>query len=84
MINRKKMTVSLIIGIYLSCTLFISIKFPPIISDLPFAAIDALPQNGVAVLLDHMRIVFDAGYGIGQSAVAFLCAWLFIKLKGVH
>ncbi len=85
MISKRKMAFSLILGIYLSCVLFISINFPPIISDMPLATVDALPQNAIAVFLDHIRIAFDAGYGIGQSAVAFLCAWflycIWDKLK---
>ena len=63
MVNKKRIIVSLILGIYLSCVLFISINFPPIISDLPLATVDALPQNAIAVFLNHVRIAFDAGYG---------------------
>ena len=82
MVNKMRIIVSLILGIYLSCVLFISINFPPIISDLPLATVDALPQNAIAVFLNHVRIAFDAGYGIGQSAVAFLCAWFLYCIWG--
>lgn len=67
----------------MSCVIFISIHFPPIVSDLPLATgSDTLPQNVVAVFLDHIRIAFDAGYGIGQSSIAFLYAWFLYYIWG--
>lgn len=70
----KRKLFSLLYGLYLSLTFHISLHFPPLVSTAPLATVDALPQNAIAVFLNHLRIAFEAGYGLEQSLMAILIA----------
>lgn len=81
--DKKMMIVSVFVGIYLSLVFHISIRFPPIVSNLPLATGTEMSWNLIAVILDHMRIAFDPGYGIEQSVVAILFAFAFCKIYDI-
>lgn len=79
--SKKRILFSITGGIYLSLVFYISIQFPPLISEKPLASVAARPQNIIAVFLDHMRVAFDAGYGGVQSASAIIIAFLLYRIS---
>ena len=70
--KKKPIIISALLGIYFSLVFYVSINFPPIVSNLPLASVDARPQNTFSRFLDNVRCALDAGYGIEQTLTALL------------
>ena len=72
---KKKVAISIILGIFFSLVIHVSIDFPAIVSELPLASVDAIPQNTLAKFLENIRCSLDAGYGVEQILSALLFAF---------
>lgn len=72
---KKKAIISILLGIYFSLVIHVSISFPSIISEAPLASVDAWPQNTFAKFLDNVRCSLEAGYGITPTFSALLIAF---------
>lgn len=79
-IKSKRILFSLMGGVCISLVFIMNTHFPPMVSNMPLATVDALPQNAIAIFLDNIRIAFDAGYGIEVSLIALLISTFLYKI----
>jgi len=72
---------SLLIGIMLSVTFVLSAHFPVLTDNTPLATVDHLPQAGVSLLLEQIRVRLTSGYEIEASLLAIGLAGIIYKTK---